>query len=138
MSRSLMLLTVLLVAGCGVGAAVPSGPIPPWRSDIVAAQDEASKAGRPMLLRFTASWCPPCQEMERSVWPTPEAQAALAPVAAIKVDVDDPAAETLARTYGIQGIPALVLVDASGREIARATGFQRLEQVQALVSQAPR
>ena len=137
MSRTLIpgLLGLLLLAGCG--AAEPTSPLPPWRSDVPAALAEAAQAKRPVLLRFTAGWCPPCKEMERKVWPDATIQKALAPVIAIKVDADDPALSHLYQTHGVSGIPALVLLDASGKEIGRREGYQSPEQVTEFLASIP-
>src|SRR5687768_14553376 len=39
-----------------------------WRDDFQTAQAEASSSEKPMLLVFSASWCPACISMQHGVW----------------------------------------------------------------------
>ncbi len=94
-----------------------------WYDDLPAATRAATAQGRrPMLLDFTASWCGPCQEMKRTVWSDPAVAAAVAArVVPVRVDVD--VHPDVARRYGAQYLPTLVLTDADGRELRRTEGF---------------
>lgn len=80
------------------------------------------------LLKFTASWCPPCKEMERSgllesfVERHPE-------VKLQKVDVD--AFPKKADTFAIRAVPTLVFLGRGGEELSRGNpgtmgGVERL------------
>jgi thiol-disulfide isomerase/thioredoxin len=80
------------------------------------------------LLKFTARWCPPCKEMERSrlleafVERHPEVELE-------KVDIDRDGAR--ADAYAIRAVPTLVILGADGEELARghpatAAGVERL------------
>jgi len=94
-----------------------------WHTSYAAARAEAARQDKPVLLRFTAAWCPPCQVMDANVWPNDEVKAAVAKqVVPAKIDVDDEANVNVARRYGIRTIPTLLLVDANGDELARG-GF---------------
>jgi len=105
----------------------PPGSAVPWRSGYDAALAEAAQSGKPVLIDFSATWCPPCQVMAREVWPDAQvgklAAARFVPVA---VDVD--AHPELARRYGINMIPTVVVTDASGRELRRS-GYLTREQM---------
>ncbi len=98
-----------------------------WREDFAGALREAGEQGKPVLLRFTASWCNPCQVMERQVWPREEVRRALAEHAIpVKIDIDQASQGEVVQRYGVRAIPALVLVGADGEEWARG-GFMSVE-----------
>lgn len=100
-----------------------------WREDFDAALAEAAKQQRPVLLRFTASWCAPCRVMDARVFPDDRVKSAIKErVIPLKIDVDVEQSATVARRYGVGGVPTLILVDATGKEITRG-GFMSAEQL---------
>jgi thiol:disulfide interchange protein len=84
----------------------------PWRKDLNAAKQEAAAGNKPLLLYFTASWCDPCQEMARRVWPQPQVARALEAVVPVKIDVEEH--PDLANQFQIVGIPRLQLLHPDG------------------------
>ena len=101
-----------------------------WRTDFAAALAESASSGAPLLLDFGAAWCPPCRVMEHEVWPDGEVGAAVeGRFIPVRLDVDDPKAGALAGRYGVEGIPAIFVVDGSGRVLRRAAGFMAKEEV---------
>ncbi len=94
-----------------------------WSDDLPAARRVAVAAGRrPMLLDFTADWCPACQELRRTTWTDPAVGAAVAGrFVPVRVDVD--AHPDVARQYGCAYLPLLVLTDADGHELRRSEGY---------------
>ena len=92
-----------------------------WRTDLNAALTEARRTGLPVLVDFSASWCPPCIAMKHDTWTDTDVEHAVGAAAVpLLIDVDrDPA--TSAR-YAIDSIPTVLLLDADGRVIRRA-GF---------------
>jgi len=79
--------------------------------------DRQIKGSLPVLVDFWAEWCGPCKAMAPAF-----AQAArdLEPqVRLLKVETDR--VPELARRYGIQSIPTMILF-AGGREVARQSG----------------
>jgi thioredoxin-related protein len=95
----------------GFDAAVP----------IETALANGKQAGKPTLLFFTASWCPPCKQMKKQVLP----QEAIANTirdqfVGVYVDIDNRAAD--AQSYGITGVPTFIIMDKDGKEIARTSG----------------
>lgn len=100
---------------------------PAWRTDFDEALALAAKNKQPALLRFTAKWCPPCQVMDRSVFPRPEVRQALADrVVPVVLDIDLDENQDLAWRYRVQGVPTMILVDADGKVLNRA-GFMSAE-----------
>ena len=101
--------------------------------DLHSAVARAQSRHRMVLLHFTGSdWCPPCMELERTVFSRPDFEAyAASNLVYLKVDFPvhfrlPPAAmETnnlLSAQFGIYGVPFLVALDGTGREIWRHVG----------------
>lgn len=87
----------------------------------------ATSAKRPLLVKFTASWCPPCQLMDREVFsdePTADALHRIGLVAAVDID----SRPDLAREYNVQAIPTLVIISGD-EELARSQGAMRSQDL---------
>jgi thioredoxin 1 len=81
-------------------------------------QRDVLEAEAPVLVEFTADWCPPC----RMIAPHLEAlDAEREDLDVVQVDVDTE--QAIAARYGILSMPTLVLF-AAGREIGRIIGAQ--------------
>jgi thiol:disulfide interchange protein DsbD len=136
-----ILLPGLLWAG-GLGAPAPQADSIDWRPYSQEAVREAR--GRPMLVLFTADWCPPCKELKQDTFPDPEVQAALTGFATLLADVTQgpgPEAQRAVSRWGVRGVPTMVFLDAKGRRIPEldTVGFvppdaflERLRQAGAL------
>lgn len=99
-------------------AAVQTGPIA-WENFTSARLDELMRAGRPVLLNMTASWCLTCLVNERNAIETEAVRDALLRrgVVALKGDWTNrnaEIAETLAR-FGRSGVPLTIVFPGNGR-----------------------
>jgi thiol:disulfide interchange protein DsbD len=94
----------------------------PYRADVVA-------AGRPSMIDFSADWCIPCHELDGVTFADPRVRKALLDRALYKADMtrgDAPEVIDLSNRFGIVGMPTIVFLDASGKEVpgTRLVGFE--------------
>lgn len=87
-------------------------PDDPWFKAVVV------NSPRPVLIKFGAEWCPPCQAMEPVL--DDLASQMSSEVKVIRVDVDQ--MPELASHYGVSSIPRLILFK-SGKVIADRKGY---------------
>ena len=139
----------------GVGVALIAGaPARGVAFRPVAAEEleAALSSGKPVMLDFSADWCVPCHELERSTFSDRRVIAAAGRFAAFSVDLthyDSPEADRWRRRFDIHGVPTVVFLTpgaASGTEVreARVEGFlpperflERMRIAAAAVSGAP-
>jgi thiol:disulfide interchange protein DsbD len=94
-----------------------------WLTSERSAVAQAKAQQKPVLLDFWATWCESCVELEEQVLTHPEVVAEAKRFVAVKVDSTkvSPRISALHRKYGIQGLPALVLLDRSGSPVVTIT-----------------
>lgn len=92
-----------------------------WINDFQKARILSEETGKPMLLDFTASWCPPCRTMERTFWIRPDVAEFSKQVIFVKIDADKNA--ELKTKYGVRGLPNVILTDSWGEPIDSHIGF---------------
>lgn len=92
-----------------------------WGSDLTNALQVAKTSKRPVLIQFTAPWCPYCRQMEGKTFEDPVVAGALGQFERVAVNIDQNAA--LAAQHAVHGIPAFVMLDPEGDEVAKTTGF---------------
>lgn len=109
-------------------AAEPSAVTPdkPMAVDSQAEFDELVASHDVVLADFYADWCGPCRMIE----PVVETLAADTPALVAKVDVD--ANQQLARTYGVRGVPTLVLF-ADGTQVEKVVGVESEAKLRSLI-----
>ncbi len=93
-----------------------------------AAMRAALAAGRPVMLEFSADWCVPCHELDRSTFTDRRVIERSRDFAVFKVDLtryDSPGSRTLRTRYGVTGVPEIVFFGRGGAEVqdARIFGF---------------
>lgn len=74
------------------------------------------------ILFFTASWCPACVQMKSKTLPY-----VLLPGHDLQV-VDVDANPQLSQTYGIQSLPAYIVLDGTGRAYRHGVGYRDVHQ----------
>lgn len=83
-------------------------------------QQAAQAEKKWLIVKTTATWCPPCKEMDRTTFVDPDVVGWLqAHALAAHVDVDQH--PDLANAWGIEGIPTMIAF-RDGQEVARTVG----------------
>lgn len=105
-----------------------------WETNYKNALAQAAKENKRVLLDFTGSdWCGWCVKLDKETFSQSEFKK-FAKENLILVEVDFPHGkqqpssvkkqnEELQKQYGVQGFPTLVLLDSTGKEIARNGGY---------------
>ncbi|MGD9494678.1 MAG: thioredoxin [Armatimonadota bacterium] len=105
---------------------VASGEIMAVTEDTFEAQVLQSSV--PVLVDFTADWCPPCRMLHPTLEKIADEYAGRLRV--VQVNVDQ--APGLANKYGVRSIPALFVI-SEGKVVAEAVGLQPEAELKAML-----
>lgn len=86
--------------------------------------------GRPMIVDFSATWCPPCQQLKPIFKKL--AEDFKGRIDFVTVDVDEN--PELSQAYGVQSIPMLVFLNKDGQIQNTIVGFQNRDQLLAAIN----
>jgi len=81
---------------------------------------------QPMIIDFYADWCIPCKELDKETFSNEQVIKESKRFKALKADMTksvSPEVEKLRNEFKIIGVPTVIIIDASGKEVARITGF---------------
>ena len=106
----------------GAEAPVPAEPV----SVLHGADIEHELGERATLLQFSSAFCAPCRATRRIL-----SDVAGAEPGVVHVEVDAEHHLELVRRLGVLRTPTTLVLDAAGREVARAAGAPTKEQVRA-------
>ena len=73
------------------------------------------------ILRFTASWCGPCQGLALNL----ETASLNLPIEVIDIDIHN----DIAQEYGVRSVPTLIMLDEN-TEVKRLIGSRTVNQLQ--------
>jgi thiol:disulfide interchange protein DsbD len=130
--------SLLLVAGAAF--ALPrstGGSHVHWETYNAAA---ISTTGKPVIIDFYADWCIPCKELDEKTFSNSDVAAELDRFTRVKADLtkpEDPDVQKLTKQYQIVGVPTIIFLDSTGRELnaQRLTGFEAPQQFLARLKQ---
>ena len=155
-STPLLILTAIAAAATLVGTACGRHEAPPpvaaetvsnhgsvtveWENDFPAAIERARSEGKPVLVNFYADWCVWCKRLESTTLRDAKVAALLSDrVVPVNLNVDGDGRE-LSNRYHVDGLPTILVLDASGNEIGRIPGYMPptgfLERVEGILQQS--
>lgn len=105
-----------------------------WLTDFKHAQEEAKSSNKLLLIEFTGSdWCPPCIQLHKQVFSTPQFQTYAAKnFVLLKIDFPKTKSlakelimqnEELAQKFGIEAFPSIVLLGSDGTKLGERVGY---------------
>jgi thioredoxin-related protein len=104
-----------------LAADFPAGS-PKFGTNYEEALATAKKEGKPVVLVFSAAWCPPCQAMKKSVYPSAEVKPLQDKFVWAYLDVDEEPNAKAAEQYKVQGIPHVQFLDKEGKALISQVG----------------
>ena len=118
----------------------PKAELTGWAEGLEAGQIKAEEMDRPMVVLFTASWCPPCQRLKKDVLSKPEVVAALeARFVPVQVDMSNASrGDPVVQMYGIEGYPTVLALNPKGEPIGQFTGERSVAGFTAWLDQLDR
>lgn len=125
----------LILLAVRAGHAGQPDPIS-WRAGFAEARAEARATRRPIWLQFTGPWCGYCRQMERESFTRPDV-AALARRRLVPVQARPDEDAALAQHFGINAVPATILLSPDGEILARLDGYADPGTFLALLNRAP-
>ena len=99
-----------------------------WSKTFEAAQAEAAKSRRPLMVDFYADWCGACKMMDAEAYTDANIIRETQKFVMVKVDADK--RTDLARKFNVTGLPTLLWLDNSGNVLHSSPGYGGLELLQ--------
>lgn len=82
----------------------------------------ARQSGKPVFLYWGAVWCPPCNQLQATLFSRSDFAERSRAFVSVYVDGDKPGAQKLAARFKVSGYPTMVLFKPDGSEITRLPG----------------
>lgn len=121
MKTTLLALAIASLAVCLHAADFPEGS-PKFATSADKVLSAAKENGKPTILVFSASWCGPCQEMKKEVYPSAEVKPFHDQFNWAYLDIDVEANGKLFESHKLESVPHLLFLDASGKTIDQQEG----------------
>jgi thiol:disulfide interchange protein DsbD len=102
-----------------------------WLTNEEAALAKATAEGKPVLIDFGAEWCAACKKLEHQTFPDPSVRSEAQRFVALRVDAtddEDPQINKLKDKYKVVGLPTVIMLDKSGKEVVRFNDFVKADQ----------
>jgi len=116
-----LFLTSLALPFAAIAGDFPAGS-PAFASSFAAATTAAQASGKPGVVVFSASWCPPCQAMKNEVYPSAAVKEFRDQFEWAYLDIDEPENAAASERFGVDGIPHIQFLSKDGKNLGNQTG----------------
>ncbi len=120
MRRSLLVLSLLVMFGTAQAEGIA------WiEGDVAAALDLAKKEQKPIFLYWGAVWCPPCNQIKKTIFTQREFIEKSKLFIPVYLDGDTESAQVWGEKLDVWGYPSMLVLSPEGQEVMRLpTGLQ--------------
>jgi|GEM_PF-2001368 thiol:disulfide interchange protein len=99
---------------------------------------QARVQNKPVLMFFTAKWCPSCRQLKDSTLTDPAVLSRLSGFIPVSIDIDEQKETTLeynanARKFGGVGIPNMWFLSPQGERLTHVIGYQTPQELSAVM-----
>ena len=94
-----------------------------YQDSLETALKECEATKKPVMLLFSARWCPGCQRLEKEVWSSADPKKVLKKFSKVKLDADRFANQAMMEKYGVRGIPTTLILNCQGEELTRYVDY---------------
>lgn len=78
--------------------------------------------GKPVVVVFSASWCPPCRQMKEQVYPSSQVAALKDQFVWAYLDIDQTSNRNAAIKHSVRGIPHVQFLRPDGKDLGKIVG----------------
>ena len=124
-SAVLILLVIVAFASCTKETAEVTGDLE-WLTSFDQALQLAQQKSKPVMIDFYADWCGWCKRLDSDTYVHKDVVSKAGGFVSLKIDAD--VERELSSKYRIAGLPTILFLDHTGKEIHRVVGYRQADK----------